>query len=288
MVRRNLAFANLIGFYANYHPGGLDFFNNTAFDNPANYDMRPAPGVATTHKLRNNLAAGTGEVIVNFTGGGSDDFNSWSLPVDVSSADFASMDKTIGTMPRDADGNLPSDAHASGAGQRSDRSRRRRRLPFVGSAPDLGAYEFGENATGEPADAGGAAIDHDAGVTMMPGSGGAPAMPSGSGGSASKPLGTGGAAVPSGAGGAQSSAIGSGGSSAPPPAATGMTGASGEGDRAGTSQSAGCGCRVSTTRGSMHRGLVLLAALWLVARKRRNRWFLTRDASAASRGSHGS
>ncbi|MEY4576487.1 MAG: pectate lyase, partial [Pseudomonadota bacterium] len=57
VIRSNLAFGNrAIGFYANHHPGGIDFFNNTAFDNPANFDMRPATGMTSNHKLRNNLA----------------------------------------------------------------------------------------------------------------------------------------------------------------------------------------------------------------------------------------
>jgi hypothetical protein len=40
VIRQNVAFGNRTqGFYANHHPGGLDFLNNTAFDNPTNFDM---------------------------------------------------------------------------------------------------------------------------------------------------------------------------------------------------------------------------------------------------------
>lgn len=276
VVRRNLAFANLIGFYANYHTGGLDFFNNTAFDNPANYDMRPAPNVPTMHKLRNNIAAGTGQKIVNFTGGGNDDFNSWTLPVDVSSDDFTSMDKAIGTMPRDADGNLPTTLMRLVQG--SDLIDRGEDVgfPFVGSAPDLGAYEFGA-PTNMPSDGGvaDAAVDHDGGVITMPGSGGAPAMPSGSGGSTSAGMssGSGGNAAPAGSGGAASHAMGSGGSAAQQPPAAGMSGTSGgsAGDGGGSSSSSGCGCRVIAAGGSGPRSLALLLAPWLAIRMRSRR-----------------
>ena len=96
-----------IGFYANYHPGGIDFLNNTAFDNPANFDMRTPSGVTSSHKLRNNIAAAPGRDIVSFNGG-TDTFNSWTLPVEVTAADFVSMDKAQGLLPRNADGSLPS------------------------------------------------------------------------------------------------------------------------------------------------------------------------------------
>jgi hypothetical protein len=271
VVRRNLAFANLIGFYANYHTGGLDFFNNTAFDNPANYDMRPAPNVATSHKLRNNIATGTGQTIVNFTGGGNDDVNSWTLQVDVSSDDFVSMDKAIGTMPRNADGSLPSMLMRLAQGSDLIDRGEDVGLPFVGNAPDLGAYEFGAKETGGVSDAGvaDAAVERDGGGMMMPGSGGASAMASGSGGApgAGMPSGSGGAVAPSGSGGA-AAAMGSGGSSSAPPVAMGMSGTSGEGDHSG-GESSGCGCRVSAARASAPRSLVLLAALWLTTRMRR-------------------
>lgn len=96
-----------IGFYANYHPGSIDFTNNTAFDNPSNYDMRVATGSSSSHTLRNNIAAAPGNAIVSLSGG-TDDFNSWSLPVTVSDEDFVSLDTTQAYAAREADGSLPS------------------------------------------------------------------------------------------------------------------------------------------------------------------------------------
>jgi len=157
VVRKSLAFGNrAIGFYANYHPGGIDFLNNTAFDNPANYDMRtPSTGsTPSTHKLRNNIAAGTGRTIVSFNGG-TDTFNSWTLSVEVTAADFVSLDKALGAMPRKADGSLPDMALARLAAD-SDLIDRGEDvgLAFTGKAPDLGAHEWGEAAPSSASDAG--------------------------------------------------------------------------------------------------------------------------------------
>jgi len=56
--------------------------------------------------LRNNIAAGSGRDIINFDGG-TDDFNTWTLPVTVSSEDFQSLDHAEVYAPRLADGSLP-------------------------------------------------------------------------------------------------------------------------------------------------------------------------------------
>jgi hypothetical protein len=142
VVRFNLAFGNRSnGFYANFHPGGIDFLNNTAFDNPLNFDMR-TPGTTSSHTLRNNIAAPPGIKIANFNGG-TDTFNSWTLQVTVTGGDFQSMDKAAALAPREPDGSLPkiplmrlvagSDLidRGTNVGQ-----------PFLGRAPDLGAYEW--------------------------------------------------------------------------------------------------------------------------------------------------
>src|SRR5688500_14837829 len=103
VVRFSVAFDNRSnGFYANYHPGGPDVVSNTAFDNPVNYDMRPAPGIATSHMLRNNIAGPGGNDVASWSGG-TDSFNSWTSTVTVSSDDFLSLDTTLAYAPREAD-----------------------------------------------------------------------------------------------------------------------------------------------------------------------------------------
>jgi hypothetical protein len=259
VVRKCLAFRNRsIGFYSNYHPGGIDFLNNTAFDNPANFDMRPGTGSSSSHTLRNNVAAEPGRDIVSFTGGGTDDFNSWSLPVEVTSADFTSTDVAQALQPRQADGSLPRVAFLRLA-EGSDLIDRGEDvgLPFTGSAPDLGAHEWGEEPPGDPPDGG--MPDASAGA----GAAGAAGQTGGSGGAQA-----GSSGMPrAGGGGAAGSAPPAGGTSAAMPPATGNAGG---GSTAGTAggegeQDAGCGCKVARSRPAPPVWLLLLAA-WLVLR----------------------
>jgi hypothetical protein len=188
VVRKSIAFGNRSqGFYANHHPGGIDFLNNTAFDNPSNYDMRVTGGTST-HKLRNNIAAGSGRAIVNFNGG-SDEVNSWTLPVQVSAADFSSLDQLLAVMPRHADGSLP-DLTLARLTPDSDLIDRGEDvgLPFSGKAPDLGARELGESAPIASSDAGAGVTptSSDAG-SRAPGGQDAASRPMQSDASTSKP-----------------------------------------------------------------------------------------------------
>lgn len=139
----NLAFDNRTqGFYANHHPGGLDFINNTAFSNPKNFDMLADQGAAS-HYLRNNIAYGTGVALANATLAEIDSANnSWDGGVSLSNADFLSL-STLGLDgARQADGSLPVSAFMKlvwgsdliNAGADVDR-------PFNYAAPDLGAFE---------------------------------------------------------------------------------------------------------------------------------------------------
>ena len=147
----NVAFDNRAqGIYANHHPGGLDFLNNTAFDNGRNFDLLADVGAAE-HFLRNNLAFGRGGTIHNAT---LDEinaaFNSWNLDVEVAPEDFASLDKQLALLPRNADGSLSlgdflrlvAGSDLIDAGTNVGRE-------FNGDAPDLGAFEAA--AVPEPA-----------------------------------------------------------------------------------------------------------------------------------------
>jgi MYXO-CTERM domain-containing protein len=154
------------------NPGGLDFVHDVAFDNPSAFDML-VEGGDSNHLIVNDVAFGTGAALVRFSGG-TDSHNSWSLPVQASAEDFVSVAASAARAPRNADGSLP------GAFMRlvegSDLIDRGEDLgtPFVGAAPDLGAFEWGEVAAadagvdaGGSADAGldGAATDPDAALS---------------------------------------------------------------------------------------------------------------------------
>src|SRR5688572_20309417 len=109
VVRQCIAFGNRSqGFYANHHNGGIDFFNNLAFRNPANYNMLADSGFPSNHTIRNNIAMASGTAISNLTGG-TDTFNSWtsSLGVTVNSMDFLSVMESEAQAPRQPDGSLP-------------------------------------------------------------------------------------------------------------------------------------------------------------------------------------
>jgi hypothetical protein len=148
-VRQCVAFGNRAqGFYANHHPGRIYFYNNTAFNNPTNFDMLADSGYPSDHVLRNNVALASGTAMSRLSGG-TDTFNSWTLSVTVTTADFRSVDQTQALAPRAADGSLPEvdfmrlapDSDLIDKGTDVG-------LPFNGAAPDLGAFESGGTSAG--------------------------------------------------------------------------------------------------------------------------------------------
>jgi hypothetical protein len=143
-ARMNVAFNNkAAGFYANHHPVASYFYNNTSVNNHPDFNMLgvDAAGAAINlGVLRNNLAyAGT---LVSNVAGADVANNSWNLPVVVNDADFQSVSTAGWDAPRLPDGSLPpmpsfrlvagSDLIDKGVDVG---------LPFLGAAPDLGAFE---------------------------------------------------------------------------------------------------------------------------------------------------
>lgn len=150
VVRFCLAVGNKAsGFYANHHPGGGDWFNNTAFRNSANFNMlcrlpdnrTDVPGFG--HKLRNNLGYRSNREIVQFDATKSDSAcNSFDLALSISDQDFVSLDESQLTQPRRADGSLPeiSFMRLSPSSRLIDRGVDVG-FPYRGARPDLGAFE---------------------------------------------------------------------------------------------------------------------------------------------------
>ncbi|MEN9636752.1 MAG: hypothetical protein RL077_5156 [Verrucomicrobiota bacterium] len=138
------------GFYANHHPGGIEWINNTAYKNATNFNLRGRdpkdnktiiPGRG--HRLKNNLGFAGGAEVAELDVAACDvSVNYFSLPVTVGSADFLGLDEADLVKPRKANGDLPdvaflhlalgSDLIAAGVDVG---------LPFKGKAPDLGAFE---------------------------------------------------------------------------------------------------------------------------------------------------
>lgn len=268
------------GFYANHHPGTINFFNNTAFNNPQNFNMLADAGFPSSHVIRNNIAMAPGSLISNLSGG-TDTFNSWTLSVTVTAADFMSMDiNNLALAARNPDGSLPDNAFVRlVAGSDLIDKGTVVGLPFVGTAPDLGAFEFGAavtgsgGATGSGGVTGGGTGGARAGTGGTTG-GGAGGMTGGSTGGATGGMTGGGAGGSPGGGG--STVTGAGGS--PGGGGSTVTGAGGSpgggaggapGDTGGAS--GGCACALAgsgAAPGSLAAALVALIALRLRRRRK--------------------
>ncbi|TFW19523.1 right-handed parallel beta-helix repeat-containing protein [Duganella callida] len=109
VVHHSVAFDNkAAGFYANHHPLAIDFFNNTAFANGADYNMLgiAADGAAVNlDNLRDNIAY-KGKLTVH-TEGLEMAHNSWTLSSPPTDADFEDVSDAGWDAPRQADGSLP-------------------------------------------------------------------------------------------------------------------------------------------------------------------------------------
>jgi hypothetical protein len=261
IVQNNVAWKNkAAGFYANHSSGGNTWLNNTSFMNGTQYNMLASPAGDSTatiilsgalaHKMRNNI--GFPDRNTNM-GGVDTTFNTWDLNIAQTAADFASTSDTGATGPRQADGSMPAVAFLKlAAGSPLIDKGTDVGLPFVGTAPDLGAYEYGAVTTtpgtggSSGGGAGGAMVGaggrgaggSSAGLGGVSGTGGTGGVVGGVGGAR---VGTGGA-VSTGSGGASA---GSGGAAGAPPG-SGVT-------------SGGCSC-VLTASGTS-RDLVDLAGV---------------------------
>jgi len=158
VVRSSLAIHNRAsGFYANHHPGGLDFWQNTAYRNATNFNflnvladnLTDVPGYG--HSIKNNLshAPRSGAVAQLDAAACAVAANTFTLPLTVTDADFlfTTTDTTALraalSAPRGADGSLPELRllRLRAGSQLVDRGVDLA-LPFYRSAPDLGCFEL--------------------------------------------------------------------------------------------------------------------------------------------------
>jgi hypothetical protein len=150
VVRRCIAVANRAsGFYANHHPGGGDWFNNSAFANGTDYNLlcrladnrTDVPG--TGHRLRNNLSHGSKRPVSNLAQEGNEvNHNAFAPEWAVKDGDFLSLDRAQLLLPRPADGSLPEISLLRPAPMSSlIDAGIAVGLPFTGARPDIGAYE---------------------------------------------------------------------------------------------------------------------------------------------------
>ena len=250
IVQNNVAWKNkAAGFYANHSSGGNTWLNNTSYKNGVQYNMLASPAGDSSstitltgtlvHKMRNNI----GFPNKNSNMGGVDTAsNTWDLGISEADTDFASTSDTGCTGPREADGILPAactflklKAGSPLIDKGTDVG-----LPFVGSAPDLGAYEYGATTVGTGGTSAGSGGSLGSGGS--PGSGGI----LGSGGSTRSDgsVGSGGSirsdgSIGSGGSTRSDGSVGSGGSSSSGGAVAGTSGSTG--GASGTGGTAGSG-----------------------------------------------
>lgn len=131
------------GFDQNNNTGGLTFLNCLAYRNGVNFGLSADVESGQSHLIRNSLSLDGPNEILNAV----EDHNSWNLGMTLGEPDFESLDTTWATRPRLPDGTLPSmplfrlrkSSPLLDAGAAAE-------LPFSGSAPDVGAFEWVEEA----------------------------------------------------------------------------------------------------------------------------------------------
>jgi hypothetical protein len=154
VLNRVIAWGNNNGIDINGNGTGVIVNNSVGFDNNRNwYFDETAAQTENLHVLKNNISF-SGNSSDVFLSGVVHSFNTWNPGIaTVTSADFLSLSDTIARGPRNPDGSLPisdflrlaptSDLIDKGTNVG---------LPFNGTAPDLGAFEYSPPVVYDPAD----------------------------------------------------------------------------------------------------------------------------------------
>ncbi len=141
---RCVSFDNIAkGFDQNNNTGGITVEQSIGFRNGINFGMGGTLNAGQKHALRNNISY-KGKSGDSFTSGSIETTNAWNLSVNVSDADFVSLDTSLATAARDEDGKIPM-AGLFELVSESDLIDKGTDIgyAYVGSAPDLGPFEYG-------------------------------------------------------------------------------------------------------------------------------------------------
>jgi ankyrin repeat protein len=131
----------LAGFNLNGNSSGVVIYNCTALRNRFNYAFWRTKGIER-NILRNNLSY---EKRIQLDPEVDDQSNSWNIPpgIEIAKEDFLSLDDTTITGPRNPDGSIPdSDFLRLAPGSNAIDAGTDVGVPFIGRAPDLGAFEY--------------------------------------------------------------------------------------------------------------------------------------------------
>jgi hypothetical protein len=147
LVHNCLSFLNKThGFSQNESTVRMDLFNNTSFDNVNTGFFFYWQNIVNT--FRNNISYSDANTLIKTgpTNSGTnvvEDHNTWNGGVTISSADFVSVDSTGVSGARQSNGNLPSVNFLKLiAGSDLINAGVDVGIPYLNSAPDLGAFEF--------------------------------------------------------------------------------------------------------------------------------------------------
>ncbi|MFV8464825.1 right-handed parallel beta-helix repeat-containing protein [Flavobacterium sp. LB1P62] len=142
------------GFYSNHHLNGSNWYNNSAYRNKRNYNMLNRKAANTADYLTN--VPGWAHVMSNNLGYKATEkeltdidksactltHNYFNLNLTINDSDFLSLDETLLTAPRQADGSLPkNNFFRLNAASNIINAGTAIGFPFKGTAPDLGCFE---------------------------------------------------------------------------------------------------------------------------------------------------
>ena len=137
------------GFKLQREATGVTLYNCTAFRNRTNYQFVWPTSDIEKNILRNCLSF-KGRIQIKPEV--DDKHNSWNeaVSVEITEDDFLSLDDSISTRVRNPDGSLPeNDFLRLAPGSGAIDAGKDIGLPFVGKAPDLGAFEYRPAVTGK-------------------------------------------------------------------------------------------------------------------------------------------
>ncbi len=132
------------GFDQNNNAGSVTVYNCTSYDNGTNYGFGNPVNSGESHTFRNNISLNGAVSISN----ASQAYNTWNGGFSVSTSDFVSLHTALATATRNADGSLPdNDLFRLNASSNLIDAGVDVGLTYNGSAPDLGAFEYGASST---------------------------------------------------------------------------------------------------------------------------------------------
>ena len=146
------------GFDLNLNTTGVTLRNCIAFSNPINYRFNYSAGVSLTEEEREGPGLCAFSNNISYDGTGEDSFhddakiknNSWDLALSLTDSDFLSLNDSMMTAPRNPDGSIPyNDFLRLAPGSAAIDAGTDVNMPYIGKAPDLGAFEYNPDENAE-------------------------------------------------------------------------------------------------------------------------------------------